>query len=267
MPYLLAASAVYTIASPERLFAAADGADFLFEGKRWVKAVELRAAASEVGEHVAILFADSRDCSRLIAWTVLVDVVVGALGTNYRIGPLHQVPRSTPQQLVVLTTGRRIADGFIRPYVLCQTPSFLFAEAMAPRAWGDAGRLEKAVNEGRQFLSLHLRRERDRTLVRRLKEVRLRQHGGRLPCDVCGFDFVAAYGTLGEGFAEAHHCDPLGEAPESGRITALDDLALVCSNCHSMLHRSLEIVSVAELRDRFRRHQARRGARGGSKLP
>jgi hypothetical protein len=34
-----------------------------------------------------------------------------------------------------------------------------------------------------------------------------------------------------------------------------------------MLHRSLEIVSVAELRDRFRRHQARRGARGGSKLP
>ena len=262
MAYALTDSAVYTIAAPERLLASKDAVDFLFEGKRWVKAAELHAAAQAAGQLVPIMFADSRDGSRLIAWSVLQDVQVGDKGTHYKIGTLHQVPRSRPQDLAVLTTGRRIASGFIRPYVLCRTPRFILAEASSPRPWRGAARAAETAHEGRQYLALHVKRERNRGLVQRLKELRLKQHAGHLPCDVCAFDFLLAYGAIGEGFAEAHHCVPLSAAPSAGRAAELADLALVCSNCHSMLHRGPDFLSVGELRDRVGKHMPRDRAAG-----
>jgi 5-methylcytosine-specific restriction protein A len=70
---------------------------------------------------------------------------------------------------------------------------------------------------------------------------------GRLACEVCNFDFGVVYGELGTGFAECHHKLPLSEGV---RRTRLEDLAIVCSNCHRMLHRrslSLSIEQLAEL--------------------
>jgi 5-methylcytosine-specific restriction enzyme A len=57
------------------------------------------------------------------------------------------------------------------------------------------------------------------------------------------------YGTeLGEGFIECHHRSPLSELDKPTKTT-LDDLALVCSNCHSMLHRSGCNLTVEQLAD------------------
>lgn len=61
---------------------------------------------------------------------------------------------------------------------------------------------------------------------------------GRLRCEVpgCNFDFQERYGELGENFAEVHHLLPLGNT-STPTITTLEGLAIVCSNCHSMIHR------------------------------
>ena len=85
--------------------------------------------------------------------------------------------------------------------------------------------------------------------LRKKKEIYHRQHG-KLDCEVCGFDFNAVYGELGSGYIEAHHRVPLSELSGESK-TRLDDLALVCSNCHRMLHREINTLSVDELKKRL----------------
>jgi hypothetical protein len=67
----------------------------------------------------------------------------------------------------------------------------------------------------------------------------MQRNDGRLICEVphCGFDFHARYGELGVGFVEVHHKKPLSQAPRRGRSIRLSDLAVVCANCHRMIHR------------------------------
>jgi hypothetical protein len=99
--------------------------------------------------------------------------------------------------------------------------------------------------EGTAHLVSHLRGERNRTIVEAKKAAMLNTTG-RLCCEVCGFDFSIAYGPLGDGFCEVHHLVPLSAATES-ITTTLDDLAVLCSNCHRIIHRSTPMLSVADL--------------------
>jgi len=69
---------------------------------------------------------------------------------------------------------------------------------------------------------------------------------GRLACEVCGFDFAEVFGDLGQDFIECHHKVPLSRSEETK--TKLRDLAVVCSNCHRMLHRRQPWPAVEELR-------------------
>ncbi len=105
--------------------------------------------------------------------------------------------------------------------------------------------LPAAGAEGATRLVSHLRRERNRALVDAKKTVTLKAKG-RLCCEVCSFDFSATYGALGEGFCEVHHLVPLSASSEPV-TTTLDDLAVLCSNCHRVIHRSTPMLSVAEL--------------------
>jgi len=56
-------------------------------------------------------------------------------------------------------------------------------------------------------------------------------------CQVCGFDFTAHYGDLGEGFIHVHHRRSLSEIGVDYVVNPVDDLIPVCPNCHAMLHR------------------------------
>lgn len=65
-----------------------------------------------------------------------------------------------------------------------------------------------------------------------------RLHG--TSCQACGLDFKTVYGEIGEGFIEAHHLKALSTL-EEGKSTAYDvrrDFAVLCSNCHRMIHRT-----------------------------
>ncbi|WP_423911183.1 HNH endonuclease [Candidatus Spongiihabitans sp.] len=68
-----------------------------------------------------------------------------------------------------------------------------------------------------------------------------------LKCACCGFDFFTTYGKIGRGFIEAHHTKPVSTLHEDGEETHLDDIALVCSNCHRMLHRRRPWLGMEDL--------------------
>lgn len=109
------------------------------------------------------------------------------------------------------------------------------------------GEDDEEFAEGKVALRLHTRRERNPAIARKKKSSAVKAHG-RLACEVCGFDFTETYGDLGEGFIECHHIVPVSEWPDEGGSTRLSELALVCSNCHRMLHRSRPWPSIADLK-------------------
>ena len=115
----------------------------------------------------------------------------------------------------------------------------------------DADSMAIAGKEGKPRLVSHLSRERNQKLVKAKKEYALRKTG-KLSCEVCGFDFAKVYDEVGEGFCEVHHLTPLAQADGEGETT-LDDLAIVCSNCHRMLHRGKPIFTIEELQSMLRR--------------
>lgn len=94
---------------------------------------------------------------------------------------------------------------------------------------------EISFPEGKETYRLHKSKERNKELIRLAKERHLK-NDDKLRCQVCGFSFLDNYGEIGHGFIEAHHVFPISQLTEE-TATKIEDLALVCSNCHRMLHR------------------------------
>ncbi|MEH0526899.1 HNH endonuclease [Streptomyces stelliscabiei] len=109
--------------------------------------------------------------------------------------------------------------------------------------------------EGRLLIRRHRSRERDKGLRKKKIDAVLRQ-GSRLACEACGFDFEEVYGDRGSGYIECHHIVPLHEAGE-GR-TKLSDLALICANCHRMIHRRAPWPTPKELQALVQSHRTTR---------
>ncbi|MEU4676519.1 HNH endonuclease [Micromonospora sp. NPDC023737] len=106
---------------------------------------------------------------------------------------------------------------------------------------------EVSAREGGLALRAHLRRERDPKLRRR-KLADAKRRGVPIACEACGFDFERFYGGRGRDYIECHHRTPLHVTGETN--TKLTDLALICSNCHRMIHRMrpwLTVEALAEL--------------------
>lgn len=103
--------------------------------------------------------------------------------------------------------------------------------------------------EGRLLLRRHVARERDKKL-RQKKIESVLGRGLPLSCEVCEFDFEAVYGDRGSGYIECHHVIPLHVAGEG--TTKLSDLALICSNCHRMIHRKAPWPTPLELRGQLK---------------
>jgi 5-methylcytosine-specific restriction protein A len=104
---------------------------------------------------------------------------------------------------------------------------------------------EEEFPEGRVLYRLHRLRERNRELVRQVKEKALDERG-RLLCAACAFDFASVYGEVGRGFIECHHLRALADLT-APRATRLADVALVCSNCHRMIHRKRPWLTLSNL--------------------
>src|SRR5574337_269314 len=67
-------------------------------------------------------------------------------------------------------------------------------------------------------------------------------------CKACGFKFEAAYGAHGKNYIEVHHVVPISTLPKPSAINSKDDLTVLCSNCHRMVHRKRDApLSIEEL--------------------
>jgi len=96
--------------------------------------------------------------------------------------------------------------------------------------------------EGKELFRQHRVRERDSSLTFEKKLAAIR--GRNLKCEVCMFSFQD---TFDQDYIECHHKIPIYKGE---RITRLEDLALVCSNCHRMLHRKINggFLTIEQLR-------------------
>jgi len=100
--------------------------------------------------------------------------------------------------------------------------------------------------EGGVIIRIHKRFERDPKLVRKKREAALAS--GSLSCEVCSFNFASSYGVLGTGFIEVHHLKPVSQLPKRTNVK-LEDLAILCANCHRMAHRRRLPLSLDEIRE------------------
>lgn len=110
------------------------------------------------------------------------------------------------------------------------------------------------AEEGDLRLREHYTRERRRELVVSKIRATIEKHG-KLECEVCNSDLTRIYGDWGNKAIECHHRIPLASATRS-RKTSLRDLALICANCHRVLHGGqYDIASLREVVKQMRRHR------------
>lgn len=102
------------------------------------------------------------------------------------------------------------------------------------------------AEEGKVLTRFHRYRERNRALVEAKKKEVLRKQDC-LQCEACGFDFEKAYGSAGIGIIDIHHTKPL-HTLKPGETTKLSELALLCANCHRVIHSKREWLSVEQVR-------------------
>ncbi len=109
----------------------------------------------------------------------------------------------------------------------------------------EADEPEDLLYEDLTRFRMHARLERSAKLTKQVKAKK------GCVCEVCNLDFEKIYGALGKGYIEAHHLRPL--ATLKGQKVPMDpesDFAVLCANCHRMIHRSEHISDVNEFRSK-----------------
>jgi hypothetical protein len=107
-----------------------------------------------------------------------------------------------------------------------------------------------AYAEGKIVVRTVRQRQRNRTLVSDAKTQFKQQHG-RLYCEVCGFDFAAFYGIE---YIEAHHAQQMASLEEDN-LSQIDDLNMLCANCHRIAHQRTPPYSMEELKALIQVHK------------
>lgn len=130
---------VYTIIRRDKFEAALISGRLAFEeGKRWAGAKTWLDEARRTQRQLVLVLADAERCHDLIGWGVVDDLTLGDGTTNVVASSLRRLSGRTQQELTVFSNKEPIAEGHIRPYVLCETPDFVFGVDTAP-VGGDLG--------------------------------------------------------------------------------------------------------------------------------
>ena len=67
-------------------------------------------------------------------------------------------------------------------------------------------------------------------------------------CAVCDFNFEQVYGDIGKDFIHVHHLTQVAKVGKEYTVDPVNDLRPVCPNCHAMLHRKKDGVSLEDLK-------------------
>lgn len=101
--------------------------------------------------------------------------------------------------------------------------------------------------EGNILTRMHVYRERDRTFARKVREHYKKLGNGKLICEVCGLDPAIIYGPSGDRSIEGHHTVPIEELQPDSETT-VDEMAMVCANCHRVIHSRKPCLSIDEVK-------------------
>ncbi|MGI4759880.1 MAG: MrcB family domain-containing protein [Janthinobacterium lividum] len=99
------------------------------------------------------------------------------------------------------------------------------------------------ITEKKQY-AYHRRIERNSQGARLAKA----HHG--TTCQACCFNFEQQYGAMGADFIEAHHLRQLSQLEEGVAVAynIATDFAVLCANCHRMIHRMDDVSDLSGLK-------------------
>lgn len=100
--------------------------------------------------------------------------------------------------------------------------------------------------DGKKKFRIHIYRKRNTKLISDAKKL-FKKNNGSLYCEICNFDFEKIYGEIGENFIEAHHLKRVADLDEDEKVK-ISDLMMLCSNCHSIVHRTKGLNTKEELK-------------------
>lgn len=208
---------------------------------------EVTEARGASGDHRARLRAQAKRMRSLCSDQTVNDLISGPINLagrgartrGYEVGNVAAVyfqATAIPVDAVMLAYVQRFLD------LYATVTSGLDAEDAVSDPDAPAGTRGRGL-ESRRY-RWHLRAEgRNSAVARRAKEM----HGYR--CQVCGRDFFQELGDLGKRCIDAHHLTPFSELDSRPRhLDPETDYAVVCSNCHRMLHSETPPLLPAELR-------------------
>lgn len=107
--------------------------------------------------------------------------------------------------------------------------------------------VERELFEDPTKYRLHRVTERNQTLSKKVKQLQ------GYECKACDFNFESRYGEIGKGYIEAHHNVPISNLSGAKiKLDPLKDFTVLCSNCHSMIHRIKPTPTVEEFRQNLK---------------
>ncbi len=74
-----------------------------------------------------------------------------------------------------------------------------------------------------------------------------------LSCFVCELNFEKAYGQIGKDFIHVHHLKQVATIRKEYKIDPIQDLRPVCPNCHAMIHKRKEPLTIEEMKEIIRK--------------
>jgi 5-methylcytosine-specific restriction protein A len=200
--------------------------------------------------------ADAKEALRARAVDFLARL--GKLPDSYIVGPIDLSTKSSSSLGAYYEQGsicaKYYAKGDIPPDGILEMDLKEFMDLYFVLATKDLLPSAETVEEDEENLDQedlrvfreHKRIERNQKLALKAKKV----HG--YACQACDFSFEKQYGTIGRSFIEAHHLTPPYEL--KGQKVTLDpktDFAVLCSNCHRMIHKSEFVSQVEDLRAKY----------------
>lgn len=108
------------------------------------------------------------------------------------------------------------------------------------------------ITEKRQY-RVHRSLDRSGDASRKVKAIQ------GYTCKGCEFEFEAVYGEIGKNYIEAHHLIPVSSLKEGEEVPMdpKDDFAVLCANCHRMVHRTNPPMPIDDLRALIRKYKDR----------
>jgi len=162
----------------------------------------------------------------------------------FKVGILLDSVRLTNEEGMIPRTVFKDDPLLARNTIMRQANATVFAvtpleTARIEELWGSKSpnsseSFDGSAIEGNTKLYSHRKRERSRLLVR--KKIEQARKLGTIQCEICGISEKGAYPQeFAARIFEVHHLMPLAMV-ESPKKTTLEDLAIVCANCHRAVH-------------------------------